>query len=165
MVSVGAVSCASRGPIGPAAPEALPHRSRTNPILAAPERTRASLCSYKPKACGMFCAGIAPSRQPVRANGSGDEGLDHERRDAGEDEPDHPFQDRQVRFDLGEAAVVVGQRLGRGARLLVGGTRLLQGIVKFDDDRAHRVAPTLEATARHIAPSRANVCVRRVDAE
>ena len=44
MVSAGTVSCARRGAIGARAPEALPHRIRTNPSLAAAEPTEHAEC-------------------------------------------------------------------------------------------------------------------------
>ena len=86
---------------------------------------------------------LCPAHERCRGGGkSGDEGLDDDRGNAGEDEADHPFKDQQVRFDLREAAVVVGERLGGGARLLVGGACLLEGIRPSYDDRAHRLPPS-----------------------
>jgi hypothetical protein len=55
MLSVGAVPCAARGPMGPGAQELLPHRIRTNPTRAA----------------GLHpCARMNPSRRAIRMNPS-----------------------------------------------------------------------------------------------
>ena len=68
---------------------------------------------------------------------SGEKRLDHQSDDAGQYRACHPFQDEKISLDMGKAALISCQSLGRLARLVLRRARRDERVIDLRNHRGH----------------------------